>query len=1041
MSSVAKVKCEKCGMEDVYEIDHAGGEDNTIKCKWCGEINVLTEVIRKDAHLAAMEEQAKEAAEKAQEESKKVSNNLEDLRNAMRMGDATIQEMLKTTVEIIQSQYDGLTALQKEHLESYRQIQQTRADDQDVQCALIQREAEQYKANGQFEKAAEKYQSLINLYPQEADYRWQLAVCEYGIEYVKDVSGEKYVPTLTRSIFDAMQSNPNYRSALSLAGPEMKTEYENRAKLIDDLLIKYKHVCQNERPYDVFISVKQGDEHQHPTQDSADAQDLYYKLVGLKKKDGNNLRVFNSRITLSQYHAGSEYEPYIIHALTTAKALIVVCSNEEYINSPWVRNEWRRYLYLMRQAPDRKLILYNGMKNDAAIPEELKVVQYIRQNKLDSFGEIKAALRSILDSEDDYQSLSLNQQLTKIRELLSKKEFDEAKKKVTELLSRHPFSAQGNIFLLMCNMRIGVEIQLQNSSVPLDEYEEFTLALDCANRSGDKELLNRLLKYKAEVDRRLESAHSQEQSMEADDSVRDSSTQAVNEAVLMRVSQDQECVFRSDVKKTAITSVIFLNNCAYAARDAWDASAKGDNSVQCWLRGSALYIAGEGGVKANEDSSNLFNGWSNLKAVAFSNRLDTSAVTSMHAMFKNCGNLTEVNLSELNTSHVKDLSSMFENCGNLSKLDLSNFDISNVTNASAMFSGCKNLTELYLSRLNDSTEAHDMFKGCVRLRINSSKPLNESKQANKPILMRVAKDQKLAFRTNIKKNTITSVTFLNSLRYAPANSKDVKDASENCDRSVLCWAKGTNLFIAGEGGVKANADSSSLFEGWKALRTIKFDSNFDTSEVRNMRTMFQNCVRLTTLDVFQFDTSQVTDMGFMFDKCESLTVLDVANFDTSSVTDMSSMFQGCSKLLALNVSRFDTSNVREMDFMFNQCMSLKNLDVSHFNTSSVTNMARMFQMCTNLAALDVSCFNTSNVTNMCSMFSQCSNLTELDVSHFNTSKVRDMSNMFFKCRKMSKLDLSYFKKTSLQYSEGILNGCGGFFFNKKLQAQWQKCGI
>lgn len=1086
MPELVRIICDKCGIEDEYSLAGMHEGNNTITCRWCRATKFLTEVVRKDAHLAAMEEQAKLAAEKAQAESEKIGNNLHNLHKAMQAADEAIQEMLKGSAESMQSQFDALKAQQMEQAEAYERIHQERAEGQAAKGAILQREAEEYKANGQFEEAAKNYQKLIDLYPNEADYHWQLAVCLYGIEYVKEASSDIYVPTLTHCVFDPMRQNPHYRSACELATREMRAEYESRAKLIDDLLSQYNRVQQEEAPYDVFISVKQGDAKQRPTQDSVDAQDLYYKLAELKKKNGENLRVFNSRITLSQFHAGSEFEPYIIHALTTASILIVVCSEAEYINAPWVRNEWRRFLYLMRQDPGRKLILYNGMQEDSAIPAELRGMQYVRKDKLDSFGEIKGALKQLLEADVPSRTTGqddLARQTEEIRKLLLQRDFHAAEEKAAALLQEKPFNAKGNVLMLMAKTHARVEMELRDSDVPLEEFEEYIVAMDSANRVGDEPLLNRLRKYNEAILRRIHGATEDLDAPENSEAERGPSPDRVEQELekgqtLMRASADQACVLRTDIPKDSISSVIFLDTLGDAPGDAWDVSAAEDRSVLCWARGAELFVAGEGGVRANQDSTGLFSGWGNMESVRFEGNFDTSGAVSMRGMFSDCISLKELDVSDFDTSRVADMSFMFNrctgltrlniagfdtsgavdmrwmfnDCGKLAEVDVSGFNTSNVTNVNSMFKNCVSLMELNLSGFDLSrvTDVQDMLAGCVKLnrdpfklRVkktvapveNPTSGVSASQPAKKPMLMQVTKDQKFALCTNVKKQAVTSVTFLDSFESAPSNAVDV---SANRDQSVLCWSRGTNLFIAGRGGVRANTNSSCLFEGWKALKTIRFDGHFDTVGVTSMRNMFQNCSRLTALDVLGFDTSKVTDMGFMFDKCASLTILDVSDFDTSSVTDMSSMFQGCTKLLALNLSRFDTSKVTEMDFMFNQCLSLKTLDISHFDTSRVTNMGRMFQNCISLKELDVSRFNTSNVTNMCSMFSRCESLTELEVSHFDTSRVRDMSGMFALCKRMSRLDPFSFSKASLQYYEGMFNGCGGFFFSRKLQSRWEK---
>jgi surface protein len=148
-------------------------------------------------------------------------------------------------------------------------------------------------------------------------------------------------------------------------------------------------------------------------------------------------------------------------------------------------------------------------------------------------------------------------------------------------------------------------------------------------------------------------------------------------------------------------------------------------------------------------------------------------------------------------------------------------------------------------------------------------------------------------------------------------------------------------------------------------------------------------------------------MYAMFNACINLTQLDVSNFNTSQVTNMRSMFHNCINLTQLDVSNFNTSQVTYMDAMFHSCTNLTQLDVSNFDTSQVTYMYGMFSACNKLTQLDLSNFNTSNVDNMQSMFNGCNNLTQLDVSNFNTSNVTNMENMFYNTSKLVNIGMLY----------------------------------
>ena len=419
---------------------------------------------------------------------------------------------------------------------------------------------------------------------------------------------------------------------------------------------------------------------------------------------------------------------------------------------------------------------------------------------------------------------------------------------------------------------------------------------------------------------------------------------------------------------------------------SWDVSEKGNGSVMAWIINDPdnsgyykLYIGGDGGVRANPNSSEIFSGFSSLKTVDLT-KLDTSKVTDMSDMFFGCNRLTELDVSNFDTSNVTDMSSMFSagnSDGNLTELDLSNFDTSKVTDMSSMFWRQDNLQELDISNFDTSnvTDMRYMFYACGNL-------------------------------TNIDVTNFdtSKVTDMSSMFYG-CNRLTELDVS-NFDTSNVTDMSA--MFCAG------NSDGN--------LTELDL-SNFDTSNVTDMSAMFRRQVNLQELDLSSFDTRKVTDMSSMFYECKRLTKLDLSNFDTSKVTDMSDMFYYCESLTKLNLSNFDTSNVTDMSAMFQSCSSLTNLDLSNFNTSQVTDMSSMFRRCSSLTNLDVSNFDTSKVTDMSDMFSNCYDLTELDLSNFDTSKVTDMSDMFSDCYDLTELDLSNFDTSNVTSMYSLFANC------------------
>lgn len=280
---------------------------------------------------------------------------------------------------------------------------------------------------------------------------------------------------------------------------------------------------------------------------------------------------------------------------------------------------------------------------------------------------------------------------------------------------------------------------------------------------------------------------------------------------------------------------------------------------------------------------------------------------------------------------------------------------------------------------------------------------------------------------------------------ASMNSVNIED--EDSDYEIKLWLDPTGktaYYYAELEKVYLNADSSLMFypgdDNQKIKNILELDlSNFDTSKVTNMHSMFYGMSNLTNLNLSSFDTSQVTDMGGMFANMPNLvtlnlssfdvskvtvmnsmfynmsklTALDLSNFNTPQVTDMNHMFYNMSNLTTLNISNFNTSKVKNMTHMFHEMSKLTTLDLSNFNTSNVTDMSYMFDDIFNVTTLNLASFNTSKVTNMYAMFQGASKLTNLNLSNFNTLQVTDMSSMFYNMSNLTSLDLSNFDTSNV----------------------------
>ncbi|MCO6530076.1 BspA family leucine-rich repeat surface protein [Lactobacillus sp.] len=343
---------------------------------------------------------------------------------------------------------------------------------------------------------------------------------------------------------------------------------------------------------------------------------------------------------------------------------------------------------------------------------------------------------------------------------------------------------------------------------------------------------------------------------------------------------------------------------------------------------------------------------------------------------------------------------------------------------------------------------------------DNNKPTSNANQSNVPpaITHGENEQQKIATKANLISSDINGA----HLTYDPDQgvatiSGNVTAASNDVPRSIsqfFLTNKPKKIVIDGPLAIKGSA--AGLFSDLNNLEEFEGLSNFDTSQVTSMLSMFANDKNLKSLDLSGFNTSNVTDMSKLFKSCSALTNLDVSSFNTAKVKDMSTMFNLCTSLTNLNLNNFDTKNVENMNSMFFACQSLSSLNVGSFNTSKVTDFTvmfgdchnlsnlnvtnfdtsnanitlGMFYNCKNLNQLDVSHFNTSNNTSMNGMFAECTNLTKIDVSHFNTDKVTDMMEMFLGDSSLTSLDISNFNMNSVTSSDNMLNGLTGLNYLK-----------
>lgn len=208
-----------------------------------------------------------------------------------------------------------------------------------------------------FDDAYSLFQKAAELNSNEPEAFFGMALATFKIQYLQDSYNNKLQPICHEVTKKKFLKDKNYLKALSLATAAQRTEYERRAGDVDYICDQFYRIAQSGLRYDSFICVKvTDDETGDHTADSKDADYIYRML----KEHGYS--PFYSEYEIRN-KTGTDYEAHILYALYSAECMLIVCNNDAYLRTKWVKNEYTRFLKLIREDAkdsDSITIIFNG---------------------------------------------------------------------------------------------------------------------------------------------------------------------------------------------------------------------------------------------------------------------------------------------------------------------------------------------------------------------------------------------------------------------------------------------------------------------------------------------------------------------------------------------------------------------------------------------------------------------------------------------------------------------------------------------------------
>ena len=388
----------------------------------------------------------------------------------------------------------------------YCGTQQTLPKLDDDRRANLYDRANHFRRNNEFDKAMGIYEQILNEDGSDAEAYWSLVLCRYGIEYVEDPASHKRIPTVNRAQFTSIFDDDNYKSALQYADNHQTAIYEAEAKAINEIQKGILAISQKEDPFDVFICYKETDNNGRRTPDSVLANDLYHQLT----QEG--FKVFFARITLED-KLGSAYEPYIFAALNSAKVMVVLGTRPEFFKAVWVRNEWSRYLALIKSGAKKMLIPAYKDMDPYDLPEEFSHLQAQDMTKLGFMQDLIRGIKKILDADTPKPTVVAETVVTagnantapllkRAFMFLEDGDWDRADDFCEQVLNIDPECAQAYLGKLMAELKIKKQAGLKDCAEPFDGLNNYQKAL----RFADDGLKSALTGYIEHIVTRNENA-------------------------------------------------------------------------------------------------------------------------------------------------------------------------------------------------------------------------------------------------------------------------------------------------------------------------------------------------------------------------------------------------------------------------------------------------------------------------------------------------------------------------------------------------------
>ncbi len=893
--------------------------------------------------------------------------------------------------------------------EFHSRWEETRLDE--IRRLYHQAENDQY--DRAYDKAYDKYEMIVTRGGADAEVLWRLLLCYYCVSYQpSDEGSPELIPIILNPDLtdpEDMTLRKDLSAELTTLPSDIKRVYEDELAKIDRILNKYRLIRDKVR-YDVFISVKQ-QRNGNPTRDSFAAVTLYNKLTE------KGLKVFNSRLTPPP--AGQEYEPYIISALMSSRAMIVVGTCTENMEAQWVKNEWSRFQWLQKNEKKltgktrRVLLCYlaDGMDPEE-IPRGLNPNRQAIKADITADSHLDQALSFLLPVNEktapkgstEKSRSSAEQTISQMTTWLYRKKFDKVMDAYESLNERGLYLDRAEVHLCALCAEKGVTSldELADSGADLSQEPLFRLALKVSQGTEDYNALKRRLRKKGFVKNRLEGISGS------------GKTEPVlkSEEPGKKPQPANEDPDKKQKKTPVILICIGLAVVIFAAwllsqgRRAKTPEAGETEAVVASVESESGIQDDSFGTAASETEEDYAINWKDENLEKAMRKI--TEIYGRPIMYSDVKDITKLDLSECSITDISSLSVM----ASLTELNLNENPIKDISSLSGLYNlkklrlykvtsdisslaGLKNLEELYLmsnqitdiSSLSGLTNLRELNLSYNQLtEVDSLAGLSDLEEldidnnqitdisgltglqnltelylnGNQITDIRDLTDMPNLTRLDLRSNQITDISSLVDL---PNLTELLLSHNPVTNVDVLENVTGlTQLWLAG-----ITIEDTSFLRNLKALTDLDMSSDPGRGRITDISSL-ANLTDLESLDLYY---NQITDISSL----SGLTKLNHLSLHGNQITDISSL-EGMTQMEFLWLEKNDITDISSLAGMVNMTV----LNLGYTEVSDISVLAGL----TNLRDLDL---KHTKITDISSL----AGLTNLETLNIGDNKITDYS--------------------------------------------------